>query len=879
MQKVSRSIFAGLLVIAGLTACGDKVTVAPGGGGTTTAATPVVHSVTVQPSSVSLKVGETVKLVATVDADATLARTVTWASGDATKASVGSDGTVTAVAPGTVAITATSTADPTVAGAATIIVQSVTAATISIGSINQTVGNSSVPADLSNVSGQLNVTLNVDQGTQTITELDLIVKNIATSKLDTVAKYFFAAANKAPVSATSAPITMSFNTAKFNDTTGAVTFVNGQYTIQAQAVVAGSTGQSPVSSTMQYTLKNTDFLNVFSHGDASATDATGRPWIGGVVTVGIVPVLYSGKKLLSATFTASGSSAAAKTDTGPFPDSVKFAVGTDTLTDSTYIVSATAKYADATSFSLSASRAADTLRVDNQPPTKANVFALGDTISGAGGATLLVPWVNGTYAFSKGLSKVVDKDQLGNPNGVGGVTTKFYALPSADTLLNTAGGATASGAAACTPPANAILAATGAAITTQSAPGDTTTYIGMAVSTDALGNTVCQNMAYLNTSTNPVGVFGVDNTAPVNAALASPASNAAKSSSAAMGKWHWVLQDSISGFTTKPVMLTTIWNYHSVATGGCTSGTVVSGVCKAFAAHQDFPVDTLTTAGGLNGDGYYTMASTISDIAGNTVVIAPRTVLIDGAAPLAGVAPTVPNGVGDSAVTYTGKVTDDVDLISARGGITYPGSYTISYPTTISPAHASFSGVRDTTGTVTLTVANHFISSLAITDGSNAPQGTALGASTHPSFVRLYGVDGVGNAGGQNLASPAVTDTAGAQVWSTAMFATFAETNPASTGTSVALTAQTTGTSSALGVPFTNVCWYVLNSTTSMYDLIGCQNLAVATQTSPTTNTWDWTGPVVAAPSAAASPLNVIAIGYGIGGSALATQVNTNIAH
>ena len=249
MQKVSRSIFTGLLVIAGLTACGDKVTVAPGG--SSSAAAPAVHSVTVTPPSASVSVGQSVQLVASVNADATLARTVTWASTAASIATVSASGLVTAVGPGTVAITAASTADPTVVGAATIIVAPIQLATISISTINK----GGLPANLNGVTGQLDVTLNVDQGTQTVTALNLIVHNNTTNTDTTVATYSFTSPQKVPASganATSAPITMSFNTAAFNATTGAVAFVNGSYTIRAQAVVAG-TSQTPVTSTINYT--------------------------------------------------------------------------------------------------------------------------------------------------------------------------------------------------------------------------------------------------------------------------------------------------------------------------------------------------------------------------------------------------------------------------------------------------------------------------------------------------------------------------------------------------------------------------------------------------------------------------------------------------
>ncbi|MDE3128078.1 MAG: Ig-like domain-containing protein, partial [Gemmatimonadota bacterium] len=667
-------------MIAGLTACGDKVTVAPGG--TPTTATPRVYSVTITPATVTLGAGQSVQLVATVNADAGLARTVTWASTNTAIATASATGLVTASATnsGTVAITATSTADNTVSGAASIIVTPTTAATISIASINQTVGNNSVPANLANVAGQLNVTLNVDQGTQTVTALNLIVHNVAANTDTTVATYTFTSSNKAPVSATSAPITMSFNTANFNSTTGAVSFINGQYSIRAQAVIAGS-NQAPVSSTMQYTLNNIDFMTVSAHGDTNAVDKSGRQWTAGQVTVTAVPVLYSGKGLLSATFTnpdsvGVGTKAGTKTVAGPFPASVKFA--TDTVTDSNYVAFVTAKYADATQFNNGNATLANKIRVDNQAPVKAWIFALGKDTTKAN--SLVTPWVNAAYTFSNGLAPVVDTNTVQFYTGVGGVTTKFYALPSAtDTLLNNGTGTPHSGSGwtACTPPGDAILAPTGAAITKQSAPGDTTTYFGLAVSTDALGNVVCQNMLYTNPGGFTVNVFGVDNTKPVNTALSATGAvngNAGLTAAAVGTNWIWVLQDSISGFTTKPITLTSIWNYHTVAAGGCIVGTVSGSSCVPVAVHQTFAVDSGKT--GING--YYTMASTVSDIAGNTVTVPAATVLIDNTNPAAGVAGTVPTGVGDSSVTYTGGVTDNVDLVSSVGGISYPVGYTLS---------------------------------------------------------------------------------------------------------------------------------------------------------------------------------------------------------
>ena len=82
MQSVVRSSLIGLLAIAGLTACGDKVTENTGDN--------VVRGVTVTPAVVSnLAVGGSFTLAASVDAGSGVTnRTVTWSSSDAAVASV-----------------------------------------------------------------------------------------------------------------------------------------------------------------------------------------------------------------------------------------------------------------------------------------------------------------------------------------------------------------------------------------------------------------------------------------------------------------------------------------------------------------------------------------------------------------------------------------------------------------------------------------------------------------------------------------------------------------------------------------------------------------------------------------------------------------------
>jgi uncharacterized protein YjdB len=90
-----------------------------------TVTAPVVRSVTVTPSALALTVGGTGNAVATVDRDAPLAGTVTWASSATSVATVSTAGVISAVAAGNAVITATSTADPTKLAALAVTVSAI----------------------------------------------------------------------------------------------------------------------------------------------------------------------------------------------------------------------------------------------------------------------------------------------------------------------------------------------------------------------------------------------------------------------------------------------------------------------------------------------------------------------------------------------------------------------------------------------------------------------------------------------------------------------------------------------------------------------------------------------------------------------------------
>lgn len=92
------------------------------GAAAVTVRAPQVTSVSVQPTALALKVGESAKAVATVNRDAGAAGTVNWASSATSIATVDASGNITAVAVGTAVITATSTADATKSGALAVTV-------------------------------------------------------------------------------------------------------------------------------------------------------------------------------------------------------------------------------------------------------------------------------------------------------------------------------------------------------------------------------------------------------------------------------------------------------------------------------------------------------------------------------------------------------------------------------------------------------------------------------------------------------------------------------------------------------------------------------------------------------------------------------------
>lgn len=91
----------------------------------------IVRDLDLQPSAISMFMGDVRTLTATIDADAGTSRTVVWRSSNSTIASVDANGTVTAVNAGSAIITALSAADTTKRATALVTVRTAIAVSVS----------------------------------------------------------------------------------------------------------------------------------------------------------------------------------------------------------------------------------------------------------------------------------------------------------------------------------------------------------------------------------------------------------------------------------------------------------------------------------------------------------------------------------------------------------------------------------------------------------------------------------------------------------------------------------------------------------------------------------------------------------------------------
>jgi len=857
MQRVVRLSFVGLLAIASATlatACGDKVTVPPA----QASGDSVVTAVTVSPASQQMNVGDKVQFAATVTAGAKIAdRTVKWTSSAPTIASVdAASGLVTAVAPGGAVITATSNANTLVTGTAAVTVTAGTPAVLSFSSFTQTSCDpntnvcNTASANLNNVAKQLDVNVNLDAGTQKVTEVDLLMN---CGGADTVvAKQTFASADVTPaVEDNASVIDLPVNTAFFNPTTGAVAFKNGACTLKTQALVSG--GKIVANASQGITLNNTNFVQtaittVPGTGQvASATDANGLSWKAGAVTVTAIPVIYTSGLTIAqgavnlvnggndnalgkngATVapagivgTLSGLTPASGVLTAAFPLSTTATGGVGGAVVDTLTVSVSTVDSNGNPGPTLAASTSNFIRLDNKAP---NIGTVTPPVFISGTQNTANGWVGATFAFStaagslKADSALVDNlAELilvnGNTNksagGVDKVTITTQWAPQGTSATSTAWQNFTSVAS---------LAETGAA--TGSVAYDLRLMI-----CDALGN--CATTPTLTT-------FGVDKTAPTATTSGGPKNNEIdgigqpiSSSTVSVSPTDPQGAGGVtgSGFGSNPVLVT---ETQLAPSGSGQATTCVIGVplspntgCKSGS------LQPITFGVATADPGQYALSYVVVDQAGNQSAPVTLNYYLDGSsatAPAPAFAPSMTGGIGiPASITngsqFTASGSDNMDFAAANAVLVYTGVGTVIIPATSSAAGAAFDNTLTRSSNVTVTLAN-FMRSLGVISG-----GAITVAQVKPSTIGIRGIDAANNLSTEDQATLPATNVATGTTLTTGTAATndlqdfsiAANPTTVANGTSTTgarattLTATVTASTANNDTPFAQVCFYIVN--------------------------------------------------------------------
>ena len=783
MSKLYRSLLWSGLVVAGVAACGDDVTVAP-------PPNQGVHSVTVGPTGVTIAVGQTLQMAAAVNADAGVATTVTWTSSNAATASVNpGTGLVTAVASGSVAITACSTVSTGVCGQATVTVATSAPATISIQSI--TTGGTIFPVNINAVAGQIDVTLNLDAGTQTVSNVQVLIDGAVACQQGFSAIQEASARAQAlllaedPNAALVVPIVCSINTAEFNATTGAPKYLNGPRLITARVNLVGSAPVATPSTSLVFANSNTFVVTqAFTGTTASAVSSAGLAYKRGGLTFSVLPVIYTpglgiapgGVVTFGSFCDASGTGPRNTPLVAPAAGSSAWTGTFGTSTTSTPIVNTVASYEfnaaacpglaatgevptivasgtdGNTLFSFSPPAAATGIRLDNRAPAAP---ALNLNPNGRNNG-----WMNDQVTWT-----VVSG---GNPDGFIAAAVPDFGVGGVTYLAKAAlGNSTAAAAAA------EITNPTSLAISLANA------YCVLNFSQDALGNrsgTGTTSSSACTATTAPVTTIGVDRDPPVGAYVDNPPNAGAINANdrlfnvANVGvEFLIAVQDNgtigNSGFGPAPG-IATIQRRTATASATCILGS--GSACNPAALGFVAP-NLMSAIAGQTTPGYYTQRNvSFKDAAGNSVTMPDRVMVWDNVAPaMSPISFSFANNfyTGGQSQTLNSSANDNLDVWKVTSTIAYPnlgGSGSIGFPETILN---TFNGTLANTNVPVSAVIPFFWRSVAAVTG-NGP--LAFTASSKPTSVTQNLLDQATNANAATTAWPANSiPNAAATPWGT----------------------------------------------------------------------------------------------------------------
>ena len=837
-----------------------------------------VQSVTVQPPNAIIKVGEFIQATAVVARDAGVAGTVTWTSSATSIATVDATGKITAVANGAATITAASTVDPTVTGSMALPVRPIQPAQISIQKV--TTANTNTPVNPNNVQGQIDVTLNLDPGDQTVSRVEVLLVSGTTEIVACSQNLSVAASEQLRMAAAfeeveAVDIVCSINTAEFNATNGTVKYGNGTYQLRARATVAGGTGNVASPSVPLIFNNQSGFIATVANtntvgGPASAINPiNGLKFVQGNVTLNLTAVNYTGGgatvsqvsgQFLGRNFTATNPTG--QVFTVSFPNSGTSAtniVGYQTPLGSSQSIPvvtgstlSTGNTGPTTVINVGATAAAaglqplDSTRVDNVAPVAPTVGSM-------------PIWLNGAFAFDSTSTAV----SVVNDTGVDNVTFEVYYIAGA------------------LPTASACDLTGMTKVTSGSALPETTVssaYRARVVIKDALGNQRCADLA-------PGGVaggqFGADRTAPSDPTFAAPANDTTFITTAAADARNFAftnLQDNASGFGTYPV-LATLRRYNAAGTTTCLIGTTAT-TC----ATKGDTTASVSVTRATGTEGYYLFSGQVQDSALNAnATVFNRRLLVDATpAAVVGIL-SMPNFIaGQSNPVFNGQVSDNIDLAQYYGLTTYGGApYAIRSATTALGTYGE--DVLTKTANVSLTLTG------AMRCLAQAPGGV-IGALNKLATIDLRVQDfaqrtddvssGIGG-GAQTIPAAAVENCGTITTinnWADSLPAAPVNISKAgttaSTPTTVSLMARANVPLNVTANPFQRVEFFRVNGTELVK--IGDATLNPAVQT-PTerfyTYSFTWDPPATLANGA----VTIVAIGVTAAGDGAQTAGNTNI--
>ncbi len=313
MKKVTSLLLLAGVAAFGLVGCGDD----------TTGPEPQILNVEVTPSEVTVQPGDTAQVRVDFETQGDVGDAdVQWASGNTSVATVSPTGDrtaeVVAQSSGTVTVTATVSSGnaPAQSNSAGVTVQQVEDATVSIGNITNQNGN---PVDVSSVNGQINITINVDQGGEDVDQVSLLIDG------EPVSTQEFTSANivESDVSAQNdvEEITFNFRTDRLAGSTpdDVITpdnvdpdgnvhegqFPNGEHDVSAQLTTAdGTERQAAQSETLTFDNGNEALLDIIEGNTAVEPTNGTRFWGGTDVDVAATPLVYDGSGVSSITISA-----------------------------------------------------------------------------------------------------------------------------------------------------------------------------------------------------------------------------------------------------------------------------------------------------------------------------------------------------------------------------------------------------------------------------------------------------------------------------------------------------------------------------------------------------------------------------------------------